>query len=81
VQANVGVDTLPLLRNPNVVSMPAASAAFQDRFFTVTAEPLTLSVPFQSWVMVWPLASVQGGVVDHRSCTTAIGQWPRCSSA
>ena len=25
----------------------------------MTAEPLVVSVPFQSWVMVWPLASVQ----------------------
>jgi hypothetical protein len=28
--------------NPNVVVAPAASEPFQDRFFTVTVDPLTV---------------------------------------
>jgi hypothetical protein len=59
VQAGVGVDALPVPVKPNVVDVLAPSAPFQERFFTVTAEPLVLSVPLQSWLMVWPPASVQ----------------------
>lgn len=40
----------------------ALSEPFQLTFFTVTAEPLTLKVPFQSWVIVCPPAQVQRAV-------------------
>ena len=59
VQAGAGVDALPVPLKPKVVEVLAPSAPFQERFFTVTAEPLVLSVPFQTWLMVWPLVSVQ----------------------
>ncbi|MEN3306671.1 MAG: hypothetical protein V7603_2873, partial [Micromonosporaceae bacterium] len=59
VQAGAGVDALPVPVNPNVVEVLAPSVPFQETFFTVTAEPLVVSVPFQSWLMVWPLANVQ----------------------
>ena len=48
-QAGAGVDVLPLARKPNVAEAPAPGAPFHDRFFTVTAGPLVVSVPFQSW--------------------------------
>ena len=59
MQVKVGVDGLPFAVKPNVVVAPAAREPFQDRFFTVAADPLTVSVPFHSWVMLWPLESVQ----------------------
>jgi len=37
-----GVEGLPLAVNPNVAFEPADSEPFQDRFFTVTADPLTV---------------------------------------
>ena len=55
----VGVDALPFAVKPNDVVAPAPREPFQDRFRTVTADPLTVSVPLHSWVMLWPLASVQ----------------------
>jgi hypothetical protein len=45
--------------NPNVVDAPDARLLFQLNGFTVTDEPLTVSVPLHNWVMVWPLGSVQ----------------------
>lgn len=48
----------PLPVNPNVVFPPAAIAPLYDAFVTVTLLPLTLSVPFQSWVIPCPLGRV-----------------------
>ena len=70
VQVSAGVDGDPLLRKPNVAVAFAASEPLPLRFFTVTAGPLTLSVPFQSWVMVCPLARVQ------RTVQPLIGEVP-----
>ena len=59
-QVRVGVtEELPVATNPNWVEALAASAPFQDRFFTVTAEPLVVSVAFQTWLRDCPLARVQ----------------------
>lgn len=57
-QVGAGADAPPVPVNPNVVESPAASTPLYETFLTVTAEPLVLSVPFQSWLMAWPLASV-----------------------
>ena len=59
MQAGVGVEALPLAVKPKVVEALAASVPFQDRFFTVAADPLVVSAPAQSCVIVWPPASVQ----------------------
>ena len=59
VQVRAGVDGLPFAVKPNEVVAPAAREPFQDRFLTVTADPLTVIAPLHSWVMLWPLASVQ----------------------
>ena len=48
MQVRVGADTLPFALKPNDVVAPAAREPFQDRFFTVTAEPLTVSAPLHS---------------------------------
>ena len=50
---------VPLAVKPNVVVADGASDPFQPAFVTVMLAPLTLSVPFQSWVMVWPPVNVQ----------------------
>ena len=42
VQVRAGVDALPLAVNPNAAVAPAASEPFQDRFLTVTDDPLTV---------------------------------------
>lgn len=59
VQLSVGVVALPLAVKPNCVEPPAPSEPLYDKLRTVTLEPLVVSVPFQSWVIDWPLASVQ----------------------
>jgi hypothetical protein len=59
LQAIVGVVAEPFAVKPNVVEAPAPSDAFHETLRTVAVEPLMLSVPFQSWLMVWPLARVQ----------------------
>lgn len=48
----------PPLKPKDVVPL-GVSAPFQDRFVTVTAEPLVVCVPPHSCVMVWPLGKVQ----------------------
>jgi hypothetical protein len=58
VQVSVGVEVLPPAVKPNCVEAPAPSEPLNDRFFTVTLEPLVVSVPFHSWVIDWPLARV-----------------------
>lgn len=44
---------------PNVVLAPAPRAPFQASFFTVTAEPETVSLPPHSCVTDWPEPSVK----------------------
>ena len=78
MQAGVGVDALPVPVKPNVVDVLAPSEPFQETFLTVTAEPLVLSVPFQSWLMVWPLASVQVTVqplITEAPAVTVTSPW------
>lgn len=50
--AGTAVASPPVPRNPNVVVPFAPSEPFQDMFVTVTFEPLVLSWPLHSWVMV-----------------------------
>jgi hypothetical protein len=45
--------------NPKLAVPPVPRAPFQSTLLTVTAEPDWLSVPFHSWVMVWPAPKVQ----------------------
>jgi hypothetical protein len=45
--------------NPKAVEVPAASAPFQETFFTVTVDPLVLRVPLHAWLTDCPLPSVQ----------------------
>lgn len=47
-----GTELLPLPVKPKLVVAPGASDPFQDRFFTVTLDPLWLSVPLHSWEML-----------------------------
>jgi hypothetical protein len=65
-----GVDGVPLPMYPNVVDPAAGNAPLYPALVTVTAEPLVLSVPFQSWLMVWPLPSV------HRTVHPLIAELP-----
>src|SRR4051794_36607334 len=60
VQVTVGTELVPFAvpRNPKVVLAPAARLPFQLAFFTVTFDPLADSVPFHTWLSVWPLAYV-----------------------
>lgn len=58
MQVSEGVDGVPVARNPKVAEPDAGIEPLKEAFFTVTAEPLVLSVPFHSWVIVWPLPSV-----------------------
>ena len=44
---------------PTEVVAPAAMAPFQATFFTVTAAPLWVNVPFHDWEMTCPLANVK----------------------
>src|SRR5206468_295055 len=62
VQVTVGVVGEPLPRKPNAVDPLAPTEPFQLTFRTVTDVPLTLSVPFHSWLIVCPLARVQRAV-------------------
>src|SRR5262245_44824991 len=58
-QVRFGVDGVPFARKPNVVVPLAGRLPLYDRFRTVTLDPLTVSAPFHSWVIDWPLAKVQ----------------------
>ena len=77
MQVNAGLLGTPFAVYPNVVLAPAASDPFQDRLTTVTDDPDTVSVPFHSWVMLCPLASVhrtvQPWVADPPAFTVT---WP-----
>ena len=59
MQVTVGMEGAPLARNPNVVEPLAPSAPFQARYLTVVADPVVVSVPFHSWLIDCPPASVQ----------------------
>ncbi|GAA4721098.1 hypothetical protein Prum_013600 [Phytohabitans rumicis] len=48
MQVSDGIDGVPSAMKPNVVEAPAPSVPFQATFFTVAAEPLVVSVPFQT---------------------------------
>jgi hypothetical protein len=52
VQVGVTADGVPLARKPNVVDPDAGIAPLYVALLTETAEPLLLSVPLQTWVMV-----------------------------
>lgn len=57
-QVRDGVDGVPLPMKPNDVEPEAGSDPLCETFVTVAVEPLVLSVPFQIWLMVWPLGRV-----------------------
>lgn len=57
--ARGGAEAAPPARNPNVAEAPAAREEFHGIPATVTVAPDLLSVPFQTWVMAWPSASLQ----------------------
>ena len=59
MQVTAGTVVEPVPRNPIWADWPTFREPFQDRFFTVTEEPLVVSVPLQSWLMVLPLGWVQ----------------------
>ncbi len=59
MQVSDGDDGVPLARKPNVVEADADRLPLYEALVTVTLDPLVLRVPFQTWVMVWPLLSVQ----------------------
>ena len=52
---------LPLKPMPVSVA-PVAMLPLYDMLVTRTAEPDWLTVPFHSWVTIWPLANVQPSV-------------------
>lgn len=54
----MGVDGLPLARNPKVVEAWAASEPLYETLRMVTFDPLIDCVALQTWVMVCPLPSV-----------------------
>ena len=82
VQVSEGDDGVPLPRNPNVVEAVAPNEPLNEALATDTAEPLVVSVPFHSWVMVCPLASVQRTVqpmIDALPAVTVTSPWnPPC---
>src|SRR4051812_10692129 len=72
VQVRVGIafvePVVPL--NPKVVVVFAASAPLYPTFCTVMFAALAVSVPLQSWLIVWPLAKV------HLTVQPVIGELP-----
>jgi hypothetical protein len=63
--------------NPKVADPPAATDPFQDRLWTVTPDPLTVWVPPQSWLMLWPAARSQVTVQLLRAALPACTvTWP-----
>ena len=54
-----GADGEPLDRKPNVVEPAAGREPLYDTLRTVAVDPLVLRVPFQTWLMLWPLPTVQ----------------------
>lgn len=65
-----GVEGVPLARKPNVVEADAPSEPLYEALLTETVEPLVLCVPFQTWLMLWPLLRV------HRTVHPLIGEAP-----
>jgi hypothetical protein len=57
-----GVDGVPFARNPKTVDPDAGTEPLYDALRTVTDEPLAVRVPFQTWVIVWPLVRLQRAV-------------------
>src|SRR5512138_3216114 len=69
--------------NPNDVLAPGLTVPLYDTFLTVTPLPLTLSAPFQSWLIVCPAGSVQRTVQPFSGAeplsVTATSAWkPPC---
>jgi hypothetical protein len=62
VQVRDGLDGVPLARKPKVVDPDAGKEPLYEMLRTDTFEPLTVSVPFHSWLMVWPLPRVHPAV-------------------
>lgn len=62
VQLTVGVEGAPVARNPKTVDAPAPSDPLYDRLRTVAVVPLVVRAPFQTWLIVCPLGSVQEAV-------------------
>jgi hypothetical protein len=61
LQDNVGTLLVPLHepRPPKLVLAPAATAPLSLRLVAVTSAPLWVTVAFQAWLTVWPLAYAQ----------------------
>lgn len=70
VQLSAGVDGVPLARKPNVVDVDGWSEPLYEALLIDTDEPLVLSVPLHSWVMVWPEPSV------HRTVQPLMAELP-----
>ena len=74
VQVRVGTAFVPdcVPRKPKFVDPPAGTEPFQAAGFTVMLDPDAVNVPFQSWVMVWPLAKVHFTVHPFRAVDPAL---------
>src|SRR5919198_398199 len=61
VQVTAGTELVPgaLPMNPKVAGCVLVGEAFQLRFAALTEDPLTFSVAFQDWLIVWPSVYVQ----------------------
>jgi len=77
VQVSVGVDGEPLARKPNMAEPEAGIVALYATLPTETSEPLVVSVPLHSWVMLWPGARVQRTVQPSTGAVPAFTvTWP-----
>ena len=77
LQLTVGVDGAPFARNPKVTEPPAGIAALYATLLTDTLEPLVVSVPLHTCVMLCPLASVQCVVQPEMALAPAVTTtWP-----
>lgn len=70
VQVRAGAEDVPLARKPKVVDADGCSEPLYEVLATDTDEPLAVSVPLHTWVMVWPPASV------HRTVQPLIAELP-----
>lgn len=72
VQVSVGFELVPLQvpLKPNEVEAPAPSEPLCGALRTACDAPLGVSTPFQSWLMVWPLANV------HRTVQLPMAEVP-----
>ena len=60
VQVSVaGVAEVPEPMKPTWAVAPAASEPFQLTFLAVATPPLIVTVPFQLWLIAWPLGTGQ----------------------